>query len=263
MLRQAEIEEADTDSRLLLDYVHGADYGWYFLHQNDEMPEKERTQFSDLVHQRSRRIPLQYLTGEQDFMGISIKVSPDVLIPRQDTEILAEESIRRIRPGDRVLDLCTGSGCLAVSIARYCPEAQVTASDISEAALSIAAENVRYNQCTVNLIQSDLFEKITGSFDVIVSNPPYIKSEVIGTLAPEVKECEPHLALDGGTDGLDFYRKIVRDSRRHLKENGWLLLEIGFDQGQEVGRLLSGEGFRNTAILKDLAGLDRVAVGRR
>lgn len=263
MLLQAQIEEADVDGRLLLDYVCGTDYGWYFLHQNEEMPAEEEKRYSDLIRTRSRHVPLQYITGEQEFMGLPIKVSPDVLIPRQDTEVLAELSIDIVRPGDRVLDLCTGSGCLAIAIAHYCPQAQVTASDISEAALSLARENASENGCNVLFLCSNLFEAIGKTYDVIVSNPPYIESAVIETLSPEVREHEPRTALDGGADGLFFYRHIVYDGRNHIGDGGWLLMEIGADQGEPLTKLLHDAGYRNVSIRKDLAGLDRVAVGQR
>ena len=278
---------------------------FYLLHQSEEMPHRQLEAYLELTDRRCTRFPLQYLTGICYFMGLPMEVNPSVLIPRQDTEILAEEALRLLRaelsgsaeqrmaghpenqkssekseergrkglkelkernrksPGLRVLDLCTGSGCLAVSLKAYCPELTVTGSDCSAAALEIAARNAAANGQEVEWIESDLFAGISGEYDMIVSNPPYIPHRVIDTLQPEVRFFEPRLALDGGEDGLVFYREIAAAAGAHLVPGGRILLEIGSDQGEAVSRLLASHSFSDIKVLPDLAGLDRVATGRR
>ncbi len=264
-LGSAGIESVESESRLLMETVCRSDLGFYLLHADEEMPAEQKEQFDELVEARCGRVPLQHLVGEQFFMGLSFLVNDRVLIPRQDTEILAEEAIRVLNgePGHpRVLDLCTGSGCLAVSIQSFCPESEVTGSDLSEEALGTASQNALRNGVKVQWIRSDLFEAIEGSFDLIVSNPPYIPTNVLDTLMPEVREHEPRLALDGGADGLDFYRRILPACGPHLRPGGTLLLEIGSDQGEAVADLLDRHGFGDLRILPDLTGMDRVVSGR-
>lgn len=263
LLKSAGIENEISDAWFLMEEVCGINRSFYFLHEMEEMPGEQYEKLLEIAAKRCERIPLQYLTGQQEFMGLAFKVTPDVLIPRQDTEILAETALNYLKPGMKVLDLCTGSGCIAVSLKHYQPEIQVTAADISAPALKVAAYNSDKNQTEIRFLQSDLFEKIEGEFDVIVSNPPYIPSDIIETLMPEVRDYEPRKALDGTGDGLYFYRKIAKESILHLKEDGILIFEIGCDQGQSVPEIMSRNGFAEILVLKDLAGLDRVAVGRR
>lgn len=194
-------------------------------------------------------------------MGLSFAVNPHVLIPRQDTEILVEEAQKRIHAGMDALDLCTGSGCIIVSLSKYAP-IHAAASDISAQALKTAKENAKRHGVTVDFIESDLFEGITSRYDIIVSNPPYIPTEEIKTLMPEVREFEPFLALDGKEDGLFFYRKIIREANSHLKPDGFLLLEIGCGQGKDVACLMEAEGYKEITIRKDLSGLDRIVIGK-
>ncbi len=261
-LKGSGILEAETDAWLLLSFVCGIDRTAYYLKMREEMPDSQRLSYEASLKERARRVPLQHITGEQEFMGLRFLVSRDVLIPRQDTEILVEEAIKRIAPGMDVLDLCTGSGCIAVSLKKSVPGISIKASDKSGRALRMAQKNAELNQADVAFVESDLFRAITGPFDMIVSNPPYIPTGEILRLMPEVRDHEPVLALDGSEDGLSFYRNMIRDARGYLRKGGFLLLEIGSEQGKDVSALLCGHGYRETAIIKDLAGLDRVAVGR-
>lgn len=263
MLAEAGIENEAAESWFLMEYTCGIDRSFYLLHEPDEMPEERETAYFELTEKRCQRIPLQYLTGEQEFMGLSFHVNEHVLIPRQDTEILVEEALKLVSDGDRILDLCTGSGCIAISIQALHSNAKVTGSDISKDALNVAQENAKLNQVEMNFVESDLFSDIEGQYDMIVSNPPYIPSAVIPTLMPEVRDFEPMSALDGMSDGLFFYRKIVEESVDHLVPGGYLLFEIGYDQGDAVSAFLKENGFDEIEVIPDLAGLDRVVKGRR
>lgn len=262
-LEDCGIEQATVDAWLLMEAVCQIDRSFFLVHGMEEMPADQEERYRQLLAKRCTHVPLQYLTGEQEFMGLPFRVTPDVLIPRQDTEVLVEETLKYLKPGQRVLDLCTGSGCIAISLKSFVPEAEVDGADLSEGALKIASENSLRNQLPVTFFQSDLFSKVTETYDMIVSNPPYIPSAVIPTLMPEVCEHEPMLALDGTEDGLYFYDKITRDSVRFLKKGGMLLYEIGHDQGAAVSEMMRQAGYTQVQVKKDLAGLDRVVVGRR
>ncbi len=266
LMTEAEIEDAKAQSHLLMEYVTKRDLGFYLMHSDEEMPPDPEERYLALVKKRCAHIPLQHLTGEQEFMGLSIHVNDQVLIPRQDTEVLAEEAIRTLHAaGDqpRVLDLCTGSGCIALSIKSFCPKAAVCGSDISGEALKTAEENAAFHAIEVEWIRSDLFSGIDGMFDLIVCNPPYIPTNTIRSLMPEVRDHEPGLALDGGEDGMDLLRRIIVDCKAFLNPGGYLLLEIGSDQGDAVTALMKKNGFEQVRLLQDLAGLDRVVSGRR
>ncbi len=260
-LLSSGIAEAAWDARLLFEYARQIDRNFYYLHMNDELSEADWNAYQDALQTRMGHVPLQYITGEQEFMGLSFAVNPHVLIPRQDTEILVEEAQKRIHAGMDALDLCTGSGCIIVSLSKYAP-IHAAASDISAQALKTAKENAKRHGVTVDFIESDLFEGITSRYDIIVSNPPYIPTEEIKTLMPEVREFEPFLALDGKEDGLFFYRKIIREANSHLKPDGFLLLEIGCGQGKDVACLMEAEGYKEITIRKDLSGLDRIVIGK-
>ena len=262
-LTAAGIENANADAWFLMETVCSVTRNYYYMHAQDEMPDVQEKRYREYIRKRCSHIPLQYLTGEQEFMGLTFKVTPDVLIPRQDTEVLVEEALKYVKDGHRVLDMCTGSGCIAISLKSFVPTAQVTAADISEAALFVAEENAGLNRQQIQFIKSDLFERITGEFDMIVSNPPYIPSAVISTLMPEVRDYEPVLALDGAEDGLYFYKMITEKSISYLRDGGMLLCEIGYDQGEAVSDLMKNHGYEDIRIIKDLAGLDRVVCGRR
>lgn len=260
ILQSAGIKECELDAWYLLEYVFKIDKSWYYLHGKEEMQEEKYQEYELLLKKRSERIPLQYITGSQEFMGLNFKVNSHVLIPRQDTETLVEEAVKRLEPGMEVLDLCTGSGCVIISIMKHKPVIG-TASDISKQALLIAKDNARTNQVEVNLVRSDLFQNILGKYDMIVANPPYIPTEAIADLMPEVRDFEPIDALDGKEDGMYFYHKIVQESRKYLKSNGYLCLEIGHDQGGRVAFLMEENGYRNVKVVKDLAGNNRVVCG--
>lgn len=260
ILQKADVTEYELDAWYLMEYACKTDKSWYYLHKNEEMENVKFLEYELLLKKRAERVPLQYITGCQEFMGLEFKVNSHVLIPRQDTETLVEEAAKVLEPGMEVLDLCTGSGCVIISLLKQ-KQIAGTASDISKQALLIAKENARNNQVEVQLIRSDLFQNIMGRYDMIVANPPYIPTETIATLMPEVKNFEPVEALDGGEDGLDFYREIVGKSGQFLKSNGYLCLEIGHDQGGRVAFLMEENGYRNVRVMKDLAGNDRVVRG--
>lgn len=262
ILEKASVENGETDSRLLLEYVSGMDMSNMLLHVCDPMPQEQEHRFWNLIQRRAKRIPLQHLTGSQEFMGLMFSVNEDVLIPRQDTELLVEVAISAAPENGRVLDLCTGSGCIAVSLAHYRPDLSVEGSDISEKALTVAAKNSEQNGCTVSWIQSNLFEELSGFYDLIVSNPPYIPTSVIATLMPEVRDHDPVLALDGKDDGLYFYRRIVSEASQWMQPEAGLLMEIGYDQADAVEKLLTENGFTDVSVRKDLSGLDRVICAR-
>lgn len=215
-----------------------------------------------MIRKRSERIPCQYLIGSTEFMGLTFKVNPSVLIPRQDTETLVEEVIRIIPSEAKVLDMCTGSGCIGISVKCFLHNVDMTLSDISEEALRVAEENAELQGVEVRTVCSDLFENIDGRFDVILSNPPYVTDEEYASLMPEVRDYEPRLALTAGQDGLDIYRRIAKEAPSHLNAEGWLIMEIGCSQADAVRALLEAEEFEDIRIVKDLAGLDRVVVSR-
>lgn len=261
MLLRAEVPEAELDAWYLLEAVTGWSRSDYFAHPNRELSGEQEERYRAFLAKRAQRIPLQQLTGEQKFMGLSFQVNEHVLIPRQDTEILVEEVLKELKPGMRVLDVCTGSGCILLSLLSYCRGTTGVGTDISPEALRVAACNRERLGLEAELVQGDLFSEVRGSFDVIVSNPPYIPSGEIPKLMDEVRLHEPVLALDGHEDGLYFYRKIAEESRTFLKKGGRLCLEIGYDQGESVPELLQNAGFCEIKVKKDLAGLDRVVVG--
>lgn len=260
-LNEVGILEAKNDSWLLLAMACHIDHTFYYMHMEEELEPEQWTAFETLIRKRAERIPLQYITGEQEFMGILFHVNSNVLIPRQDTETLVEEALKIVRPGMKVLDLCTGSGCILISILKNVTGVEGFGYDISKQALLVAKENAKENGVVATFERSDLFDNITDSFDVIVSNPPYIRTAEIVTLMPEVAQFEPIGALDGMEDGLHFYRKIIAESADYLNENGSLLFEIGCDQGTEVSDMMKDAGYSDVQVIKDLAGNDRVVIG--
>ena len=261
ILHMADVTDARTDAWLLLEQVCRIDRSFYYLHMEEDLAGEQLSEYKIALKKRAEHVPLQYIIGETEFMGLKFKVNSNVLIPRQDTETLVEEALKVVAPGMHVLDLCTGSGCIIVSILHNVPQAEGTATDISKQALLVAKENAKQNGVQVNFERSDLFDAVTGVFDVIVSNPPYIPSGEVPKLMPEVRSFEPMEALDGREDGLYFYRKIVASCPEHLKPGGRILFEIGYDQGRAVSGLLEEAGFQEIRIVKDLAGNDRVVSG--
>lgn len=261
-LQKAGITDAELDARLLLEFICHTDRNALYAHGDQEIEDEKMQDFLQLIEKRTVHIPLQHLTGEQNFMGLDFLVNEHVLIPRQDTEILVEEIMRDLHDGIRILDMCTGSGCILLSLLHYSNDCSGVGVDVSEDALVVARQNAdRLAEKQAVFIQSDLFEKVEGSFDLIVSNPPYIRSQEIAGLMPEVREHEPHLALDGKDDGLHFYREIIKGAMPHLKRGGQLFFEIGYDQGEAVQALLAANGYTEIAVVKDYAGLDRVVYG--
>lgn len=261
-LQKAGITEAELDARLLLEFICHTDRNALYAHGDQEIEDEKMQDFLQLIEKRAVHIPLQHLTGEQNFMGLDFLVNEHVLIPRQDTEILVEEIMRDLHDGIRILDMCTGSGCILLSLLHYSNDCSGVGVDVSEDALAVARQNAdRLAEKQAVFIQSDLFEKVEGSFDLIVSNPPYIRSQEIAGLMPEVREHEPHLALDGKDDGLHFYREIIKGAMLQLKRGGQLFFEIGYDQGEAVQALLAANGYTEIAVVKDYAGLDRVVYG--
>ena len=259
-LAAAGCPEPAADARALLFYVFHFSLADYAGKSGEEAPSGPSETYRLLIKERASRRPLAYITGEAPFYGRDFYVNEDVLIPRFDTEILAEEALAEMREGFKVLDLCTGSGCIPVTLALEGPRgAEIDASDVSKAALMTAERNSQRYEAGVHFILSDLFENIPGRYDIITANPPYIPTAVIGTLMEEVRDFEPHLALDGTADGLYFYRRIADEAREHLVPGGRLIMEIGFDQGEALLRILREAGYSDGRIVKDLAGLDRVA----
>lgn len=261
-LQKAGVQSYEFDARQLLFFVFSIDANQYLLNQSmpfGEEEEKKVNSYFEAIQKRSEKIPLQYITGEQNFCGLDFYVNENVLIPRLDTEVLVEKILEYEEPGQRVMDMCTGSGCIAITLQKL-GGFQVMAVDISEEALTLARKNAQRNQAQVTFFQSNMFEQLsnTSKVDVIVSNPPYIESKVVDELDDEVKKYEPRLALDGMEDGLHFYRILAREGKRFLNEGGRLYVEIGFDQAEAVKELFGAQGFLDIQVYKDLAGLDRV-----
>ena len=257
-LLMAGVENAVGESLML--FRHFTSIPEYALRLDD--PDCSDEAFLDAVACRERREPLQYILGECAFYEEVYRVTPAVLIPRSDTEVLVEEICRRIPRGGSLLDLCTGSGCIGISLKLLNRNYEVTASDLSEAALAVAGKNAASLGANLLFIQSDLFEQVPGRYDMIVSNPPYISVDEIQTLAPEVKEHDPYGALCGGEDGLDFYRRIVKEAKSYLNQKGVLLMEIGCRQAKDVSEMCEACGYTDIRVIKDYAGLDRVVSAR-
>lgn len=281
-LKEAGVGDADRDARDLYCFLDKIDAVGLMMHWQDTLQDNACEAYFDLVQRRAAGEPMQYITGVQEFMGIPFKVTAQVLIPRQDTETMVEDAIEAIEKGTlrgrpfikaaaikEVLDLCTGSGAIGVSIAKMCPKIKVVCSDISSEALKIAEENAQTSGCkSVKFQEGDLFSPFCGKlrkkkFDLIITNPPYIQTDVIPTLQREVKDHEPMSALDGGKDGLYFYRRIAVEAPSHLNKNGVLMMEIGYDQRISVTELLQETAkFSDIICLQDLAGKDRIIAAK-
>lgn len=274
-LKKAEIPEAALDAWYLLEHVTGVSRVEYFLNMSREVSSEQVEAYVDSIGKRASHIPLQHITGVQEFMGLTFGVNEHVLVPRQDTEVLVESVLDILKPGMHILDMCTGSGCILISLLKLngragenkaesvLSDSEITGIgvDISGEALKVATQNAREIGVEAEFLQSDLFAKVQGQYDIIVSNPPYIRTAVIKELKEEVKFHDPFLALDGKEDGLYFYRKIIETSPQYLKSNGKLYFEIGHDQAEDVKQLMEVAGFKNVTVKKDLAGLDRVVFG--
>ncbi|MCF0146026.1 MAG: peptide chain release factor N(5)-glutamine methyltransferase [Eubacterium sp.] len=260
VLERAGVREADTDARILLEYVAQIDRSYYYLHMHEEMDAPDAEEYETLIRRRAEREPLQYVTSEAPFYGEMFYVTPDVLIPRQDTEVLVEEVLRYVNSGSTVLDMCTGSGCILLTIIRL-SHACGTGVDLSPGALAVFERNRKRMGLEAACIQSNLFERVEGKYDLITANPPYIASGELSVLDPEVRLFEPQMALDGGRDGLEILRPLIRHAGEYLKPGGRLFTEIGCDQGEETAALFRENGYTGVAVIKDLEGRDRVVTG--
>ncbi len=260
----AGIDTAYLDAQLIVGRALDMTRVQILTYPDRIIAENEKCKINEMYLKRINRMPMQYILGVCEFMGLNFKVNENTLIPRGDTEILVEKAIELINKNKykSVLDIGTGSGAIAVSVAKY-TDAKVTAVDISNEAINVAKENAEQNGVNVQFINSNLFSNINEKFDLILSNPPYIEKDVIKTLEPDVKNYEPMLALDGGVDGLDFYKSITKDCCKYLNKNGSIAFEIGYNQGEAVSSLLDAYNFDKISIEKDLAGLDRVVIGYR
>lgn len=264
-LQEAGIEDYVSDTRLLAMYAFNLDYTGLMMNMQEEMPDEDAEYYKGYIDIRSTHLPCHHITGCQEFMGYEFKVDENVLIPRQETELLVEEALKcadGINPC-KALDVCCGSGCIGISFALKRKEAgyhndKVMMLDISKQAINLAKENILKLEADCEIIKSDLFEHVEEKYDIIISNPPYIRTAEIEGLMEEVRCHEPRLALDGGEDGLYFYDRIIKEARKFLYEDGMLLFEIGYDQYEDVRRLLVDAGYSDVRLIKDYAGLDRV-----
>ena len=261
-LTDAGVPDAALDAWYLLQMVCRIERSYYYVHGEEDITQDAQKEYEIAEQKRAEHIPLQYIIGEQEFMGLRFKVNSNVLIPRQDTETLVEQVLKIVKPGMKVLDLCTGSGCVLISVLKNAPELTGMGSDISKTALLVAKENAKLHEVDAEWVRSDLFDNITETFDVIMANPPYIPTGEILSLMPEVRDFEPENALDGGEDGLDFYRKIAGQVKDYLNPGGYVYMEIGYDQGEAVSELMRNAGFTEVEVIKDLARNDRVVKGK-
>lgn len=265
-------EYAKYERKVLLEHILNVNYMYMLMNGEEQVSQDKESEYKRLIDLRGEHYPLQYILGEAHFMDYTFYVDENVLIPRSDTEILVEtvnellddsQSTLMSKNGNtKVFDLCCGSGCIGISLKLYHKDISLTLSDISKEALSVASMNLeRYGIEDVRINCGDLFENDTESYDIIVCNPPYIESEVVDTLMPEVKEYEPHIALDGGEDGLNYYKRIINGVGEHLEADGYIFFEIGYNQGAAVKKLMENAGLDEVKIVKDYAGLDRVVYG--
>ena len=262
-LTDAGIEEAKSDTFLLLEGICHVTRNDVLVHGEVMLEDEAANAFRTALQKRCTHIPVQHITGSQNFMGLDFTVNKHVLIPRFDTEILVEEVMKFLHDGFSILDMCTGSGCILLSLLKYSNDCKGVGVDISADALLVANTNKEKLGIEASFIESNLYEQVTGKYDIIVSNPPYIRSDVIPTLMEEVRDHEPVLALDGTEDGLFFYREIIKESPLYLNGGGMLFFEIGYDQAEDVSRLMEEAGYKDVTVVKDFAGLDRVVYGRR
>ena len=268
ILIQNNIDEVFLKSRILLAHILNVEKEYLIIHDDEVLLSLQENEFFEKVNKLCSGVPIQYLTNSQEFMGFNFYVDENVLIPQPDTEILVENVISIIKNLQKscqkeitVLDLCTGSGIVGVCLKKYLQNVNVLSSDISSNALEIAKKNANLQNVKIDFIKSDLFENIDEKFDVIVSNPPYIKTDKINELSKEVKN-EPRLALDGGQDGLDFYRRIIKESKNFFRKTGYLALEIGYDQKEAVENLFKNFKYKEIKIFKDLSDIERVIIGK-
>lgn len=270
VLKSYNQPDAEIDARLLAMYLLECDRMHLIVNGNEETADHIKESYMYLIAKRTQGIPLQYITKEQEFMGLKFYVDERVLIPRQDTETLVETIINLSKetPIHKAVEVGVGSGCISISLAHFIPELQITALDICDRAIDVAKRNIGAHHMNdrIEVLQSDVFSNLEaeeGLLDLIVSNPPYISLDECKQLMREVKECEPLKALTDGNDGLTFYRRITNEAPKYLRAGGVLAYEIGYNQGQAVCEILSQEGFREIQLIKDLAGHDRVVIGKK
>ncbi len=265
-LKKEKVENPVNIARIILANTLKVNKEYLIVHDNEEIIDNVKKQYQNDLESFINGKPLQYITNHQEFMQMDFYVDENVLIPRQDTEILVEEIIsisKKINKNIKILDLCTGSGCIGISLAKKIENAEVYASDISKNALQVAIKNAKNNNVKINYIESNLFENIDNiKFDIIVSNPPYIEKNTILNLPKDVQN-EPKIALDGGVDGLDFYRKIIEEATKYLKTDGYLCFEIGYNQKESVCNLLkNNKNYKEIYSKKDLFNNDRIVIAR-
>ena len=270
-LKKAGIEDHASCARIMICEASGLNMAAVLLHEQEQVPEAYAERFEGFLSRRIKREPLEYILGRTSFMGLDIFCSKDCLIPRFDTEILVELALAEVAKAKercsaegrtpRILDICTGTGCIGIAVAALSGVGKVTLSDISPDAVALAHKNAGVNGVDAELIVSDLFDSITGKFDIITANPPYIAGAEIDRLEPEVSVYEPRLALDGGEDGFLFYRRIMSCAPQHLTRGAFLALETGEEQTEEVAAMMKAVGMTEVNIHKDLAGLPRVVCG--
>ncbi len=266
-LKQNNIENSTLKVKILLANILNVKKEYLLIHSEEEVKQEDKIKYENNINELIKGKPLQYITNKQEFMGLNFYVDENVLIPQPDTEILVEKAIEiaETTQKNKILDMCTGSGCIAISLAKNINNAQIIATDISNNALNVANKNaINHNvENKIKFINSDMFNNIEEKFDIIVSNPPYIETVTINKLEIEVQN-EPHLALDGGIDGLKFYKIIANNAFKYLNENGYLLLEIGYNQQESVTQLLQDTGkYKNIETIKDLGGNYRVVIARK
>lgn len=262
ILKENNIKDSIIKTRILLSHLLNKNKEYLLIHDEEDLSKEIEEKFFLNLEKIKNNYPIQYITNKQEFMGFEFFVNENVLIPQPDTEILVEEVISIINKENKILDLCTGSGAIGISIGKIKPNMQIYLSDISEKALEVARKNSEKLEVKTNIIKSNLFENINEKFDIIVSNPPYIETEVIKKLDKEV-QTEPVLALDGGEDGLDFYRKIAKEAKNYLIENGILALEIGYNQKLAIIEILQNEGYKNIYSKRDYGDNDRIVIARK
>ncbi len=266
-LKQNNIENSTLKVKILLANILNVKKEYLLIHSEEEVKQEDKIKYENNINELIKGKPLQYITNKQEFMGLNFYVDENVLIPQPDTEILVEKAIEiaETTQKNKILDMCTGSGCIAISLAKNINNAQIIATDISNNALNVANKNaINHNvENKIKFINSDMFNNIEEKFDIIVSNPPYIETVTINKLEIEVQN-EPHLALDGGIDGLKFYKIIANNAFKYLNENGYLILEIGYNQQESVTQLLQDTGkYKNIETIKDLGGNYRVVIARK
>ena len=270
LLEISGLNDADREAELIVSHCLGIDR-LHLYKENPDIPENILLQIYEYLRRRAAREPLQYILGYTEFHGLKIKVGPGVLIPRPETELLVEEAVKTVHTSHftslRILDLCTGSGCIALALAREFPDSEIYGTDTSEVAIRYAEENVDRNRIkNVTFLKGNLFDPLKNSdnkFDVIISNPPYIRRADMENLQPEIKDWEPGEALDGGEDGLDYYKMIIPESKNYLKENGYLVLEIGIGQSDEVKWMAEETGFKDIIVIRDYSGIERILIAKK